>query len=93
MLTTKEPPRHPGHENGPDIMSNTELLDTQHAAYERDLEPPFYGIDNCPFDDLTPLDFGSDMTFTVPCAYCGFTDCHHDDAGGPYAHINARRGW
>ena len=80
-------------------MTITELLNTQHADYEHDLEPDNYGLDNdglddCPFDDPTPLDLSSDIRITIPCGYCGFTDCDcTPDAGSPYGHINTRRGW
>ena len=73
-------------------MNLTQFLTAQHATYERDLENPCAGLDNCPFDTTTVWDFDNDITPTIPCAYCGYTDCQHLDAGSPFAHINVRRG-
>ena len=75
-------------------MNLAETLAAQHAAYERDLEPDNYGMDDCPFDTANVWDFDNDITTTVPCAYCGYTDCDSCiDTGSPFAHLNARRGW
>lgn len=73
-------------------MNITEILNAQHVAYERDLEPDNFGLDTCPFDDPT-IDTATDITYTVPCAYCGYIDCNHTDAGSPFAHITNRQGW
>ena len=75
-------------------MNINQLLTTQHVDYERDLENPDAGLDNCPFD--TPfflLDLDNDITISRPCGYCGYTDCGCIDVDSPYSHITARRGW
>ena len=74
-------------------MNLTQTLAAQHVAYERDLEPDNYGLDTCPFDTPIVWDLDTDIVPTIPCGYCGYTDCDHLDAGSPFAHINARRGW
>ena len=74
-------------------MNLTQTLNAQHVTYERDLEPDNYGLDDCPFDTTITWDLDNDITPTIPCSYCGYTDCDHLDAGSPFAHINARRGW
>ena len=74
-------------------MNLTQTLNAQHVAYERDLEPDNYGLDDCPFDTAIVWDFDNDIVPTIPCGYCGYTDCDHLDTGSPFAHINARRGW
>ena len=75
-------------------MNLNDLYNTQHVGYERDLEPPFLGLDDCPFDNPTITADDNDITYTRPCSYCGFTDCHHcPDTDSPYGHITARRGW
>ena len=74
-------------------MNLTQTLNAQHVAYERDLEPDNYGLDNCPFDTANGSDLDNDIVPTIPCGYCGYTDCDHLDSGSPFAHINARRGW
>ena len=57
-------------------MNLNQLLATQHVDYERDLENPYAGLDQCPFDTPIPLDLDNDVTISRPCAYCGYTDCH-----------------
>ena len=76
-------------------MNIHEILATQHADYEADLEPDNYGLDDCPSDNPTIVcDDNADITMGRPCAYCGFTDCERClDGDSPYSHIAARRGW
>lgn len=73
-------------------MNLNHLLHTQHADYERDLEPPDLGLDDCPFDDPAPADYDLDVTITRPCHYCGFTDCNCLNTDSPYDHLNTRHG-
>ena len=74
-------------------MNLSQTLAAQLVAYERDLEPDNYGLDTCPFDTTIVWDLDNDIVPTIPCGYCGYTDCDHLDAGSPFAHVNARRGW
>ena len=75
-------------------MNITLTLAAQHVAYERDLENPDAGLDTCPFDTTTIWDFDNDITPTIPCGYCGYTDCDSSiDSCSPFGHINMRRGW
>ena len=71
-------------------MNINQLLTTQHVDYERDLENPDAGLDNCPFDTPIPLDLDNDITISRPC---GYSDCGCIDVDSPYSHITARRGW
>ena len=40
-------------------MNLTQTHAAKHVAYERDLEPDNYGLDNCPFDTAIVWDFGT----------------------------------
>jgi hypothetical protein len=67
-------------------MNLTETLNTQHATYERDLEPDNYGL------DTNPWDFDDDITQTIPCHSCGFTDCDTLDITTAFQFSNPRCG-
>jgi hypothetical protein len=67
-------------------MNLTETLNAQHATYERDLEPDNYGL------DTNPWDFDHDITQTIPCHYCGFTDCDTIDITTAFQFSNLRCG-
>ena len=74
-------------------MNLQQLLADQHVAYERDLEPPLYGLDECPFD-TEPIEDRCDTELTIPCAYCGkVIECRCIDRGSPYGHLNVLHGW
>ena len=65
-------------------MNLTQTLAAQHATYERDLEPDNYGLDDCPFDTVTPVDLFDDDT-EPPCNCCTAVEpCGCLDRGGRF---------
>ena len=65
-------------------MSIAQALNAQHAACEADLESDNYGMDDCPFDTVTPVDPFDDDT-EPPCNYCTAVDpCRCRDRGGRF---------
>ena len=66
-------------------MNLTQTLNTQHANYEADLEPDNYGL------DTNPWDFDNDITLTIPCGCCGYTDCDTNETATLFDYRNLRR--
>lgn len=65
-------------------MNPNQLLAIQHVDYERDLENPLAGVDDCPFDTTFTHDTDLDDT-EPPCNYCTATDpCPCTDRGGRF---------
>ena len=94
VLTSGRHPGTPEHGNRMITMNLKQLLANQHVAYEADLEPSFYGINESPFDDTPTIDDHYDIELTIPCAYCGNTsECLCLDRGSPFAHLNVLHGW